>query len=99
MSLKVSETIHIQRPVKDVFAFAGAYENDALWRLESADGQRLFEPVEEGTRFTYEISVELGLRCRLMAPLLARRFRRQVAEDLRRLKRLLEEGNAWRDAE
>ena len=142
---RISAGATIGRPVGEVFAFAGDYENDSLWRsgvvgmryetpgvlsagartreimrflggrvttvaeiveferhrktaFESRGGpvpvwgSRTFEPVDGGTRFTYELSMRPGGRWALLSPVLATMLRRRAARDLRKLKTLLEHG-------
>ena len=136
----------IDRPVEEVFTFAGDYENDPLWRsgvvemryeppgdlrvgaqtrevmrffgrpvttvAEVVDferprktafesrggpvpvrGSRTFEPIGEGTRFTYELSARPGGLWTLLSPVLASMLRRQAEGDLKKLKTLLEHEN------
>ena len=143
--LMITASVDIRRPVGEVFAFAGDYENDPLWRsgvvemryetpgvlrtgartreimrflggrvttvaeivgferdrktaFESRGapvpvwGSRTFEPVDGGTRFTYELSMRPGGPWALLSPVLATMLRRRAARDLRKLKTLLEHG-------
>jgi uncharacterized membrane protein len=143
--LRITASVNIRRPVGEVFAFAGDYENDPLWRsgvvemryetpgalragartreimrfpggcvttiaeivecerdrktaFESRGGPvpvwggRTFEPVDGGTRFTYELSMRPGGPWALLSPVLATMLRRRAARDLRKLKTLLEHG-------
>lgn len=143
---RIVESAIIERPVEKVFALAGDYENDPLWRSGVVEmryeppgaprvgartrevmqlfgrrvttvaevvgferdrrtafqarggpvpvrGSRTFEPVGEGTRFTYELSAQPGGLWALLSPVLARTLRRQVEGDLKKLKTLLEQEN------
>lgn len=142
---RISASATIRRPVGEVFALAGDYENDPLWRsgvlgmryetpggprvgartrevmrllggrattvaeiveferdrrtaFESRDapvpvwGSRTFEPVDGGTRFTYDLSARPDGPWALLSPLLATALRRRAARDLEKLKTLLERG-------
>jgi hypothetical protein len=143
--LRIIESVTIRRPVGEVFAFAGDYENDPIWRsgvvemryetpgglragaltrevmrflgcrattvaeivgverdrrtaFESRGGPvpvwggRTFEPVDGGTRFTYELSMRPGGPWTLLSPVLATMLRRRAARDLGKLEALLEKG-------
>lgn len=143
--LRIAESVTIRRTAGDVFALAGDYGNDPLWRsgvvemrYETPDGPRVgartrevmrilggrattvaeiveferdrrtafesrggpvpvrgsrkFEPVVDGTRFTYELSMRPEGPWALLAPVLATVLRRRAARDLRNLKRMLESG-------
>ena len=56
------------------------------------EGTRDFVSTTSGTRMTYSLTLRPKGFLRLIEPLLAVVFRKQVAGDMRRLKRLLEEG-------
>ncbi len=55
-------------------------------------GCYLFEPAEDGTRFTQKFDAEVGGFFRLAEPLVARAIRRQFDADMATLKDVLEAG-------
>jgi uncharacterized protein YndB with AHSA1/START domain len=56
-------------------------------------GQWLFDEVEKGTRLRFEGRLTFTGAMRLMEPLIARGFKRQIDENFARLKEILERGN------
>jgi uncharacterized membrane protein len=57
-----------------------------------AHGYRRLVPYPGGTEFTYHIEAETQGFDRLLAPLMQWSFRRNLVQDLQRLKRLMENG-------
>lgn len=146
ITIQVSELI--KRPVAEVYAFAGCYDNDTLWRtgvarqpgpsgmpqagmryhetmtysesrfaidaiVEAVEpnrrtafrtvaaampmrGQRLFEPVGDHTRFTYELTIEPTGVYQLLPALTKELFTRQIRQDLARLRQRMAVGVARR---
>ena len=54
--------------------------------------QRMFEPVEGGTRVTFSVETELGGFFKLVEPLMARIGRRRLAADAAMVKDIIEAG-------
>ncbi len=57
------------------------------------EGWRKFENTSSGTRMTYSLTLDPKGGQWLLQPVLVAVFRKQVAADMRRLKRMLETGN------
>jgi uncharacterized membrane protein len=80
----VAEIVEFERDRKTAFESRGGPV--PVW------GSRTFEPVDGGTRFTYDLSMRPGGPWALLSPVLATMLRRRAARDLKKLKALLERG-------
>jgi uncharacterized protein YndB with AHSA1/START domain len=74
-----------------------AYEPNRMWEMKSVSGppfvvRATFAPVEGGTRVDWTWSFDLQGPMRPFRPLVARLFGRLFANDLVRLKRMMETG-------
>lgn len=141
--IKIENSVQINKPVEEVFAFVANIENLPLWagpvteakqisegpigmgtkQIQSAQllGRQMettqevteyelnkklstkstsgplpldidytFEPVGEGTKITFEASLDAGGFFKLAEPLVGRMLNRQTASDAQTLKELLE---------
>jgi hypothetical protein len=85
-------TLTIQRPVGDVFAFLADFDNIPIWNYAILETRKTSPgPVGVGTQLTNLVDLEPASgAARLLAPLATSRVKAAVAANLNTLKKTLE---------
>ncbi len=94
--LKFREVRKLGGRDKEVFSQIEVLEPNQRMEIQSVTGPYFhgswkFEPTENGTRLLYQAQMKMGGPMKLLEPLIARPFKKQLEENFARLKQVLEE--------